>query len=228
MSNEQLTPEEVEAMKLGQVPPGAEPPMPSIETRSAAQVGDINTSERIITVIAVPYEQATRVPFQREVWNEIFTRSAFDGFDPARRRIPATACLEVPAPNHGGGKIVGRVVKVYPERTEGLIADLKISETDDGDKTLALARDDALSLSVGFMVKNRLDETLDRPSRTRRINRAFLDHIAFVGQPAYEGTKVLAMRDGSLDEDETVSATPNLDKFLSDPAFDWSNLNIRR
>lgn len=214
-----LTPEEIAAMELGQVPPGAEGvATPTIETRSAAVVGDIDMSERVITVIAMPYEQETLVPFQRDVWTEVFSRSAFQGLDANKRRIPVTSCFDIPADNHRGGVLTGHAIKFSPDRPEGLVAELKIGKTNAGNDTLELAASGALSVSAAFMVKSRLDETLDRPSRVRRINRAFLDHIAFVGQPAYPGAKVLAMRsDGSPDQIE--SQTPFLDEFLNDPVF---------
>lgn len=192
---------------------------PIIETRSAAVVGDVDVAERIITVLAVPYEQPTLVPYRNELWQEMFLRSAFRGMESSTRRVPVTACLQLPADNHSGGELVGRAISFAPDSQDGLVSELKISRTPAGDNTLELARDNALSVSVGFMVKNRLDEQLDRNAKIRRISRAFLDHIAFVGQPAYPGAKVLAMRsDGSVDE-SPQSNTPLLDEFLNDPVF---------
>jgi HK97 family phage prohead protease len=196
---------------------------PAVETRSVANVDNVSLDERIITVIAVPYEQPTPVPFQNDIWNEVFTRSAFNGLDATKRRIPATACLQIPAPEHRGGQLVGRAHAFFPEREEGLVTDLKISRTPVGDETLELARDGNLSVSVGFYVKGRLDETLDRGRRERRINRAFLDHIAFVAQPAYSGAKVLGTRSDGSDGAPGRTDTPNLDSFLEDAIFQWAN-----
>lgn len=198
-----------------------------IETRSAASLDDVNISERIITVIAVPFEQATPVPFQRELWNEVFTRTAFNGLDATTRRIPATACLDVPDRGHSNGRVVGRAALFDHSCETGLRTELKISRTDHGDETLELARDGSLDVSVGFSVRNRLDQQLDRATRTRRVNRAYLEHIAFVAdRPAYPGAKVLAVRsDGSPDLE--ISTTPNLDAYLDDPIFLWANQRIR-
>lgn len=220
-----LSAEEIRQMELGQVPPGAGH-IPAIETRSVANVDGVNFAERVITVIAVPYEQPTPVPFQRDVWNEVFSRTAFNGIETRQRRIPATACLDVPNINHAGGRVVGRAQAFYPQRSEGLVTDLKISRTPMGDETLELANDGSLDVSVGFMVKNRLDESLDRMSKTRRINRAFLDHIAFVAQPAYTGAKVLAVRGEGSDTEANASPTPGLDEFLGDPIFQWARNQI--
>ena len=205
----------------------------SIETRSTGvQVDGVDFGQRIITVLAVPYEQPTQVPFRQEMWTEVFSRSAFNGIEGQNRKIPATAALDIPAPNHDGGRLVGKVISSDPHREEGLVSDIKISRTSLGDDTLELAADDALSVSVGFMVKNRLDQDLDRYQKTRRVNRAFLDHLAFVGQPAYPGAKVLAMRsDGHEEKDEARSAattTPRMDEFLSDPILRWASEHVNK
>lgn len=200
-----------------------------IETRSA-DMCDMNFEERIITVIAVPYEQATKVMFRHEPWDEVFSRSAFNGFDPQKRRIPVTACLEVPDHNHSGGRLVGRIVQTYPDKQDGLIADLKISRTDIGQETLELARDGAISPSLGFMVKNPYqDEILDRRNKVRRVNRAFIDHLAFVAEPAYPGAKVLATRsDGIPEADFPPAERPIIDDFLDDPLFQWASERTNR
>lgn len=195
--------------------------VPFIETRSVT-LDNVDFPERIVTVVAVPYEQPTPVPYRQEVWNEVFARSAFNGIQERKVRIPVTACLKVPDVNHEAGRLVGRVVESFPNNEEGLVTDIKLSRTDVGTETLELARDGALSVSVGFYVKDhRSDEVLDRRSKTRRINRAFLDHLAFVAQPAYPGAKVLAMR--SAPEDESpLPRTPHLDDWANDPIFQWA------
>jgi hypothetical protein len=52
--------------------------------------------------------------------------------------------------------------------------------------------------------------TVDRRSRT---TKAWLDHIALTGAPAYESAKVLAVR--SAPRGASGSATPNLDEVLA-------------
>lgn len=227
--SDNLTPGEINALEA-EANALLVPFSPTIENRSVAVVGEVSVPERIITVVAVPYEEPTLVPFQREVWSEVFSRSAFAGIQNRNidaERVPATACLDVPATNHGGGKLVGRAIAFYPERPEGLVTELKISRTKEGDDTLELARDKALSVSVGFMIKSRLDEELNRQTKTRRINRAFLDHIAFVAQPAYGGAKVLAVRSEGSDSGP-VSSTPTMDDFLDDPILQWARDQARK
>jgi hypothetical protein len=52
----------------------------------------------------------------------------------------------------------------------------------------------------------------------RRLNHLYLDHIALTPDPAYEGARVLAVRDrpgaaGSGAETTVEAATPNLDRL---------------
>lgn len=197
---------------------------PLIETRSA-NVDDVKYGERIITVLAAPYEQPAQVFFKNDIWNEVFTRSAFHGFDASMRRVPASACLDVPDKGHSNGKLVGRVREAFTDREQGLVTDVKISRTPEGDAVLELAKDDAIAVSVGFMVKTPYrDQELDLRSRTRRINRAFIDHLAFVVEGAYPGAKVLATRgvEAPTEEELRVSETPNIDWWMEDPIIQWA------
>jgi phage head maturation protease len=209
--------------------------VPSVETRSdGVRIDGVDFGQRVITVLAVPYEQPTQVLFHQELYDEVFARSAFNGIESQTRKIPATAALEIPAANHAGGRLVGRVISSDPYREAGLVSEIKISRTDVGDDTLELAADEALWPSIGFMVKNpRFDQELDRYKKTRRVNRAFLDHLAFVGQPAYDGAKILAMRaaaEGAVfeSEQEPLPATPRMDQFLNDPIMQWASERARQ
>jgi hypothetical protein len=201
-----------------------------VETRSAGvQIDNVDFAQRIITVLAVPYESPTPVPFRQEMWTEVFSRSAFNGIESQTRKIPATTSLSIPAPDHVGARLVGRVLSSDPYRDAGLISEVKISRTAVGDETLELASDEALFPSIGFMIKNpKFDQELDQYTKTRRVNRAFLDHLAFVGQPAYEGAKVLAMRSEAPAEEPVVSKTPLMDAFLNDPVLRWASERVRR
>jgi phage head maturation protease len=206
--------------------------VPFVETRSGGvRIDGVDFGQRIITVLAVPYEQPAQVLFHQELYNEVFTRSAFNGIENQTRKIPATAALEIPAANHVGGRLVGRVTSSDPYGEAGLVSEVKISRTDVGDDTLELAADEALWPSIGFMVKNpRFDQELDRYKKIRRVNRAFLDHLAFVGQPAYEGAKILAMRadDPGLESEQALlTQTPRMDAFLGDPILQWASEQVR-
>jgi phage head maturation protease len=119
---------------------------------------------------------------------------------------------------HLRGDTVGKAVAFYPDRPEGLVSEVRIAKTVRGDDTLALAEDDCLSSSVGFGVLPS-NQVLDRRLMQRRINTAWLDHIALVEAPAYEGADVLNVRDAP---DPPAGSgepllTPVLDDFLTDP-----------
>lgn len=209
--------------------------IPSVENRSdGVRIDGVDFGQRIITVLAVPYEHPTLVPFHQEVYSEVFSRSAFNGIESQARKIPATAALEIPATDHKGGRLVGRVISSDPYGPDGLVSEIKISRTPQGDDTLELAADEALWPSIGFMVKNpKFDQEVDRHQKTRRVNRAFLDHLAFVGQPAYDGAKILAMRsaqDAALleSQQEAFSPTPRMDAFMEDPIMKWMHERARQ
>jgi phage head maturation protease len=200
-----------------------------VEERAAA-LDHVDFGQRILTLVAVPYEQSTQVEYRGEIWNEVFSRSAFNGFEPSKRRVPVSAVLKAPSYGHGDGHLVGRVTEVLPDRGDGLVLDVRISDTPAGTETLQLARDDALSPSVGFAARGG-DQMLDRRNMTRRINRAFLDHLSMVPIPAYGGARVLGMRDAPaprLATDLPRLDTPALDEYFIDPVFAWADERLGR
>jgi len=186
--------------------------MTEIEIRSTTtEVAEVNSKARIITLIAVPYDQPAKIGYRGDIWEESFSRSAFAGIEKRPNRVRVNR-------EHVKGDTVGRAVTFYPDRAEGLVADLKIAKTLRGDDTLALAEDDCLSASIGFGVRPS-DQVLDRSNMTRRINRAWLDHIGLVEDPAYVGADVLGVRDlagAHVLTGESLD-TPNLDDFLTNP-----------
>lgn len=189
---------------------------PPVEFR-AARVDDVDFSERVITVIAVPYEEPATIEYRGEIWQEIFERSAFTGIDSKQTRIPVNR-------EHNRELYVGRAQAFDPEHRSGLLAALKIFTTDRGDETLRIAAEDGLSSSVGFAVRGS-DQVLDRRTMTRRIKRAFIvDHISLVAQPAYAGAQVLSVRDVGASPDGALPTlqTPALDEFLNDPLLQWA------
>lgn len=186
-----------------------EKPRAPIEFR-AATVADVNFAERIAELIVVPYEEEALVEYRGELWEESFMRGAFDGVETRPEQMQVRANR-----NHDKTKTVGKAVRHWPSREEGLISEIRIAPTDLGDETLALLNEDMLSASAGFGVRGS-DQILKPPKR--RIKRAFLDHIAFVESPAYVGARVLAVRE---DGDQPNAAdlpplhTPNLDEVLA-------------
>lgn len=191
-----------------------------VEIRSAA-IDSINTLERIVTVIAVPYEQHTQVPYRGEIVDEVIQRGAFDGIETrptSSSRKPTTVNRD-----HDKRRLVGKIVNYYPDRNEGLIVDAYISDTELGNETLQLAKDGILGGSVGMAVRPS-DQTMERRNgvRTRKIRRAFLDHLALVPDPAYQGAEILAVREDSHEEVDLPNiCTPRMDEYADDPVLAW-------
>lgn len=183
----------------------AEQPRAPIEFRSADVVG-VNFAKRVIEVIAVPYDQEAPVQYRGEVWDESFAPGSFDGVEKRPNRVRANR-------DHDVTRTFGKAVAFWPSRSEGLVAEIRVSQTLLGDETLALADDEVLAASVGFGVRGS-DQVLNKPKR--RIIRAFLDHLAFTPSPAYEGATVLAVRNGGERVDAATLpplVTPNLDQW---------------
>jgi len=200
-------------------------PLGPIETRES-EIAGVNFKERIITTIAVPYEQTALVPggqgFGRagEVWREVFSRGAFASITSSPQRIRANR-------DHDKARTVGKVMAFYPERNEGLVAEVRMAKTPLGDETLELADADCLGASVGFATRAS-GQHLDRFTRTRRVNDAYLDHLAFVASPAYEGANVLSVRHNPVIDAPPTGATPALDYALQDPVFLWAAQRLNR
>ena len=52
--------------------------------------------------------------------------------------------------------------------------------------------------SIGFAARLR-DQILDRSTMTRRIVKAFIDHLSLVEDPAYVGAEVIGVRGNELE-----------------------------
>lgn len=188
-----------------------------IEHRYAGVTVDgVDFAKRIITVVAVPYERPTKVEYRSEIWDEMFLRGSLDGISGSPHRVRVNR-------DHDKSRTVGKAVEFWPDRPEGLVADIRVAKTALGDETLSLADDDCLSASIGFGVSP-TDQELDRRTMTRRIKRAYLDHIAFVESPAYEDAKVLSVRTSTAAAAALQPIrTPVLDQFLADDIFRWAD-----
>jgi HK97 family phage prohead protease len=178
-----------------------------IETREATLAG-VNVEQRLIEVVAVPYGGEAVVEYRGEIWRESFERGAFAGIETRAKPIKAIR-------DHDKTRIVGKTVSLSPERPEGLVSSIKIAKTDLGDETLSLAKDDMLDVSAGFAVPGS-GQVLSPSQRTRRIRKAFLDHIAFVADGAYEDARVLSVRrKDQRAADLAPLVTPLLDEVVA-------------
>jgi HK97 family phage prohead protease len=198
---------------------------PEILVRNDSSIADVNVRERIIDLIAVPWDQEAEIGWRGEFWRESFMRGAFDGIQDRAGRIRVNR-------EHVKGDTVGRAVSLDPFAEEGLLARLKIAATPRGDDTLELAADDMVSASVGFFTKSPSDVIVNRRESTRRVRRAFLDHLAMVESPAYEGARVLAVRENqsglAVVEDTPLFDAPALDEAMNDPLFQWAASRVAK
>lgn len=185
-------------------PPTSAPMRAPVEFRSAT-VADVRYADRVVEVVAVPYNEETVVPYRGRLVTESVLPGAFDGIETRPNRISVNR-------DHDYARTIGITRALQPSRTEGLVAALRISPTAAGDEALELANDGALGASVGMAVRP-ADQRWSDNNRRRQIVRAFLDHIALVANPAYAGAGVLAVRsDGQPSEDlYQPPATPRLD-----------------
>ena len=175
--------------------------MSEIEIRTAQLIG-VRHPERIIDLIAVPYDEEARVRHQGRLIVETVAPGAFAGVS-----SPVKVNMA-----HDYERPIGRVAAFHPNDLRGLRTEVRVVNTRDGDDVLELAAEDLLSASVGFMPLAGGEQYTNDRAR-RRITRAMLDHIALTGDPAYQGAKVLAVRAGAGDERPAAVATPNLDRI---------------
>ena len=184
---------------------------PPPEVRNTSEVTGVDVKQRILEVIAVPYGQEAPVEYRGEMWLESFDRGAFDGIE--TRTNPVMVNRE-----HRKGDTVGKVLTWWPERTEGLVAEVRVARTPRGDETLALAEDGMIRASIGFGVRLR-DQVLERSSMKRRIRKAFVDHLGLVEDPAYTGAEVLGVRGSDFDtlaaDLPPIVARPELDELAA-------------
>lgn len=180
----------------------------TIHTRAAGtEVLGVNWNDRVITTIVAPYEQPALVEYRAQVWEEVFSRGAFDslnGRDPQRIRVNR---------EHDRSLTVGKVIRFDTRDPRGLIGEIRVAKTQRGDDSLGLAAERMLSASAGFSVDPRNGQILDPIRRVRRITHAYLDHVALTMAPAYEGAEVLAVRS---------AATSHLDHYRADPVMVWA------
>ena len=171
-----------------------------LEFRSARQVG-VNFAKRIVELIVTPWDEEALVPHQGRMIRELFVRGAYDGIERRANRIRANR-------DHDVTRTVGRAVALHPSRQEGLVAEIRIAQTDLGDETLTLADEECLDASAGFLPLPGGEQWEGRS--LRRITKAWLAHIAMTPDPAYEGATVLAVRNNAPGNAENLG-TPNLD-----------------
>ena len=178
----------------------------NIEIRES-QLAGVSYPKRLIELIVIPYETTTEVAHRGKVIEEVVSRGAFDGINRRPNRVKVNR-------DHDRSRSVGKAVAFHPSRLEGLVAELKISQTPLGDETLVLAEDGVLDASAGFGIMDEPGAEVWETRSRHRLNRLWLDHIGLVPDPAYDSSGVLAVRQGDVGTLPAFepSATPNLDQ----------------
>jgi HK97 family phage prohead protease len=171
-----------------------------IEWRAATQL-DVSFPKRQIELVVMPYETEAQVVHKGRLIREIVSRGAFEGLDASHRRIMVNR-------GHVIDHVVGKAIQFHPSRQDGLVAELQIAKTADGDETLQLADEGLLDASAGFGVPDGGETWPERG--LRRLGRLWLDHIAMTPDPAYPTANVLAVRD-TAEPDPDPADRPNLD-----------------
>lgn len=179
----------------------SERPAGELRFREAKQLG-VSFPDRTIELVVIPYEEETLVEHKGRMVKEIISRGAFDGIQRRANRIKVNR-------DHDERKVVGRAITLDPSREEGLVAELRISNTPLGDETLTLADDGVLDASAGYLPLPGGENWETRSSV--RIVKGWLGHVAMVAEPAYEGARVLAVRQATPAGEADLIVTPNLD-----------------
>jgi hypothetical protein len=105
------------------------PPRAPVEWRAAAAVSAVDFVERIVEVIAVPYDQTTVVEYPAgsgRMVTESVARGAFDGVERRPGRVKVNR-------DHDVTRTVGLARAIHPGRDVGLVTELRISATTLGD-----------------------------------------------------------------------------------------------
>lgn len=189
--------------------------MTEVFIRNDAMLADVDTRQRLITLLAVPWDQEAQVFWRGEPWNEVQRRGAYDGLEDHVGRVRVNR-------EHKVGDTVGKLVFADPKAEDGLITRTKIAKTARGDDTLGLAEDDAISASVGYLIKDPTDVRLNRRTKLREVVRAHLEHLALVESPTWPDARVLDVRDSAADDLEPPAHASTLDQAWSNPEYLWA------
>jgi HK97 family phage prohead protease len=182
--------------------------MSEIEFRSV-QLAEVSFPQRTVELIVMPYETEAVVSYKGRMITEICSHGAFAGVERRSSRIKVNL-------DHDFHRPVGRTVALHPSRQEGLVAEIKISRIEEGERALVMADDGILDASAGFTLlteNGRVKPNAEvwESRERRRLNHLYLDHIALTPDPAYADARVLAVR--NTNGEPEPPATPNLDSL---------------
>ena len=169
-------------------------------------VTGVSFAQRLIELVVVPYDEETLVEHRGPHGQRIRRARRVRRNRGRPNRVKANR-------DHKLERTVGKAVAFYPDRDEGLVAELKISDTELGKETLVLADDGCLGASAGYLPMEGGENWLTRTKV--RMTRCWLGHVALTPDPAYAGAQVLSVRQnasqGATGPPDEEPETPNLD-----------------
>ena len=192
---------------------------PPVEYRTwpdeGVEIRSVSFPKRTIELVVMPYDTETVVSYGGRMIREIVARGAFDGIEARMSHVGVNR-------DHDNTRLCGKAVSFRPTRDEGLVAEVRMSNTPLGNETLELSADGVLGASAGFWpwVDAGTGKVVGEewPEKDlRRLTKISLHHIAMTPDPAYRDAKVLDVRDNLppveiTDGGIVVVATPNLDR----------------
>ena len=166
--------------------------MSEILTRAYAPTLEVREDGRTIVGVAVPFNSPTEIRDLGGSYREQFAAGAFARTIAERGPSRVKLLLQ-----HDDRRLpIGRAVSLT-ETPQGLVAELAVSKTPDGDTALELVRDgtlDGLSVSFRSIRQTRKGDLVTR-------TEVQLREISLTGFPAYDDARVSAVR-----SDPTINA----------------------
>lgn len=180
-------------------------PAGQIEYRDLKTPLGVSFPNRTIELVVMPYETEAVVEYRGRMVREVVSRGAFDGIEGRPGRVKVNR-------DHDVTRTIGKAVRFWPSRQEGLVAELRIANTREGNETLEMAGEELLDASAGF-VPMRDGESWEDNRTLRRLTRLWLAHIAMTPEPAYQDARVLAVRSQVATAAPKGIETPGIDEW---------------
>lgn len=161
----------------------------SILNRSVAASLEVRADGdgRTLCGIAVPYDTPTTINDWLSTYTESFSRGAF------RNAIANPRSVKLLSQHDRGANPLG-VATVLRDDHAGLYSEFHVSRTQAGDETLELAKDGALSFSVGFVPVDPAPRSFEDDGAHVVRKLVDLREVSTVTWPAYQAAKISGVR----------------------------------
>jgi len=175
--------------------------------RSSSAAAEVRWPDRIIELVAVPYEVAAEIEDVYGRYTETIARGAFGNIECRGGRVRVLR-------DHDVTRTVGKVETFDSKNEAGLVCRMKIKDDPPhllsqlGDETLDLAEQGLLGGSICARPRAGSDEWSQDATAVRRTD-LWLIETSLTPTPAYDEAVVLAVR--AQPTPPAASGTPNLD-----------------